>query len=203
MIRNRYKQLREKKRRLQEQTLGPSFDECRRTDDATHVADLGFRRQLWALDKELDVVWNHPKQIWEIWKFPEQSKKLFKRIDDQAKFIMAVQTKNKTFRELGADVLIKLQEFSFERYSVDQLCQYFDRQDAHIKAMKQKDFENKIEAITRESIDYIRGTVKRVVPAKIEAKDEKYLLNLVAQPKPNVKIFKPKTTQIIASAAHV
>jgi hypothetical protein len=197
MIRNRYKQHKKK------EFVGPDFDEQRQVNAATHVADLGFRQQLWALDKELDVVWNQYKCIWEIWKFPGQAKKVFKRIDDQAKFVMAVQTKNKTFRELGADVLIKLQEYSFERYSVEQLCQYFDKQDAHIKAIKRKDFENKIEAITHDSIDYMRGTLKTTVPVKIEAKDQKYLLNLVAQPKSNVKIFKPKTTQIIASAAHV
>ncbi len=196
MIRNRYKQ---HKKKINE----ASFDEQRQVNSASHVADIGFRRQLWCLDKELDVVWNQYKRIWEIWKFPGQDKKLLKRIDDQAKFVMAVQTKRKTFRELGADILIKLQEYSFERYTVEQLCQYFDKQDEHLKAIKRKDFENKIEAITRDSIDYMRGVTKLTVPTKIEAKDQKYLLNLVTQPKPNVKIFKPKTTQIIASVAHI
>ena len=35
------------------------------------VPDRGFKKQLKAIDKELDVVWDWGSEKWEIWKFPE------------------------------------------------------------------------------------------------------------------------------------
>ena len=82
---NRYRQHKKEK--------GPAFDEMRRTNDGIYIADYGFKKQLWALDNELDVVWNAAIKRWEIWKFPGQANKKPKAFDEKAKFVMAVQTK--------------------------------------------------------------------------------------------------------------
>mgnify|MGYP000630768739 CR=1 FL=1 len=74
----------------------------------------------------------------------KEKKKNIKKMDDKAKFVMAVQTKDKTFRELGADLLLKLQEYSFERFTVKQICDYLDKQDENILRTKRKAFENHI-----------------------------------------------------------
>ena len=44
----------------------PGFQDWRRTEDGVMVADLGFKKQLQALDPELDVVWDWGSARWEI-----------------------------------------------------------------------------------------------------------------------------------------
>lgn len=158
----------------------PKFKDFRRSSDGVMVADVGFKKQLWALDSELDVVWDWASCKWEIWKFPGQSGKKVKKVDLNAYHIMTIQTNKKTFRELGADILLKLQIGDTHRYSLKQLVSYFDQMDDNINRAKEKAFRDKIEAISFDTFDYARGVLKVSVPrtAPVRPSEEKFLLNV-------------------------
>ena len=86
----------------------PKFTDYRASQDGVMVADVGFKKQLWALDPELDIVWDWAAGKWEIWKFPGQQKKKIKDLQDpKAKHVTTIQTKDRKFRELGADILLR------------------------------------------------------------------------------------------------
>ena len=131
------------------------FKEYRKTNDAVMVADIGFKRQLRALDPELDVVWNGSK--WEIWRFPGQGKRVKKIADPRATHVMTVQTQGRTFRELGADILLRLQEGDTRRFSTKELYDYFDAMDDNIQRAKRREMENWFEARRKEFEWYGRG----------------------------------------------
>ena len=173
----------------------PNFQDYRCTCDGVMVGDLGFKKQLWALDKEFDVVWDWGSAKWEIWKFPGQGKVKRKKVDHKAYHVMTVQTQGRTFRELGADVLLNLQKGDSTRYSLEELVGYFDKMDDNIIRAKEKDFRNHMEAIAYETFDYVRGVEKSVVPRRygIKESDSKFLLN-VPTSKPQTKVFKPATS---------
>ena len=80
----------------------PSFRDYRNVNDVGMVPDRGFRRQLKSLDKTLEVVWDWGAEKWEIWCFPEGERLPY--------HVTTVQTKYRTYRELGADVLVSLQQ---------------------------------------------------------------------------------------------
>ena len=140
------------------------YQNNRATNDCEMVASVGFKKQLWALDPRLDVVWNWAKAKWEIWSFPGQEKKVKKRFDEKALHIMTVQTKGRTFRELGADVLLKLQAGDTTKYTLKQLVAYFDQMDDNIMKAKEKELRNKVKDIALDTFDYVRGVVKLQVP---------------------------------------
>ena len=123
-------------------------------EDASAVADIGFKKQLWALDPELDVVWNHVKCRWEIWRFPGQKEKKVKKWNDQAHYVMIVETKTKSFRQLGSDLLLKLQKIDTRKYTLQQLVEYFDQMDRNIQREKERNLMNQINAMNRELIYY-------------------------------------------------
>jgi len=135
----------------------PGFWDYRRTIDGIMVADLGFKKQLWMLDKELDVVWDWGSCKWEIWKFPGQGGKKVKKVDRKAFHIMTVQTKDKKFKELGADVLLKLQAGDTRKFGVKQLFDYFEKMDDNIQRAKRKELVSAIEARTKEAMWYTAG----------------------------------------------
>lgn len=131
------------------------FKEYRKTNDAVMVADIGFKRQLQALDPELDIVWNGAK--WEIWRFPGQGKKLKKIASKRAVHVMTVQTSGRSFRELGADILLKLQAGDTRRFSTKELCDYFDKLDDNIERAKRKRVEDWFDSRRREVAWFTRG----------------------------------------------
>ncbi len=145
----------------------PIFKDYRTTSDGIMVADIGFKKQLHALDPELDVVWNKRLQLWEIWRFPGQ-KKLVKKVDEKAFHMMSVQTKDRTFRELGADIILKLQQGDPTRYSLEELVAYFDKMDDNIQRAKERDFMNYVSSVTIDNFDYMRGVLKVQVPKRFE-----------------------------------
>ena len=120
----------------------PKFSDYRRTQDGVMVADLGFKKQLWALDKELDIVWDQGSERWEIWRFPGQKNKKKKLIDDKAHHVMKIETKDKNFRELGADILLKLQFGDSQRFTLEQLEDYFNELDNNIHRARYNSFMN-------------------------------------------------------------
>ncbi len=131
------------------------FKEYRKTKDAVMVADVGFKKQLRTLDPELDVVWGGTK--WEIWRFPGQGKRLRKLADPRATHVMTVQTQERTFRELGADILLKLQAGDLTRFSLKEIVAYFDAMDDNIQRAKAKNFENWFDDRRREVAWFTRG----------------------------------------------
>jgi len=140
----------------------------RRTNDAVSVADVGFKKQLAALDPELDVVWDWASGKWEIWRFPGQAKIKKKRMNHRAFHMMTIQTEGRSFRELGADILITLQKNDPTKYSLNDLCNYFDAMDDNIQRAKRKKFDNMISDITWDSYDYMRGVLKVQVPRRFQ-----------------------------------
>ena len=135
----------------------PNFQDYRRTDDAVMVADVGFKKQLWALDPELDIVWDWASERWEVWKFPGQEKVKKKVINPKAFHVMKLTTKEKSFRELGADILLQLRAGDPHRFSVKQLIAYFDQMDENIKRSKEKAFANQIESVGKEVSWFFSG----------------------------------------------
>ena len=133
---------------LMNTTKVPSFVDYRRRNDAAMVPDKGFVKQLKRLDPEFDVVWDWGSARWEIWKFP-------KALGLEPYHITTVQTKNKSYRELGADVLLKLQWGDPNRFTLKELVAYFDEMDNQVRRRKAKDFNNKIEDITRETKSFV------------------------------------------------
>lgn len=156
----------------------PVFTDYRTTNDGVMVADVGFKKQLWALDPELDVVWDWGSEKWEIWKFPGQARKMRKLITPECCHVMTIQTKERSFRELGADILLRLQAGDTKKYGAQQLADYFDQVDENLRRAKFQKFKNWIRDVTLESFDYARGVVKRSVPFsyKIKPSEEKLLL---------------------------
>jgi len=138
----------------------PNFKDYRRRNDPLMVPDRGFTKQLKCLDPEFDVVWDWGSARWEIWKFPKEDHK-------DPYHVVTVQTENKTYRELGADILLKLQEGrQLIDLSLNQLVAYFDELDNQVQRRNEKEFTNKIEAITNETQSYARGVPKIQVPGK-------------------------------------
>ncbi len=152
-----------------------SHKDYRATDDGVYVADIGFKKQLWALDPELDVVWDWGSHKWEIWKFPGQPKKLKKRMDHQAYHVMTVQTTKRTFRELGADILLKLQQLDPNRIGYKEIFNYFEKMDDNLKRAKAKALEEKIGSISKE-VDWLFRGVRSQVP-------KGYIINVPQQTK--------------------
>lgn len=134
----------------------PEFKDYRTKNSAVMTPDKGFVKQLKKLNKDYEVVWDWGAEKWEIWGIDLLNKPYH---------VTTVQAKGKTYRELGADVLLGLQK-SIRRQdlSVDQICDYLDEMSNQERRRKNKDFRNKIEAITNETFDFARGVVKIQVP---------------------------------------
>ena len=149
---------------LEKENSSPAFASSRKFADSSvdMVASLGFKKQLWVLDKTLDVVWDEASKKWEIWKFPGQEGK--RKVWNQKAFhVLTIQTKNKTFRDLGADILLKLQQGDAKKYSLKQLVDYFDALDKNIRRQKNKKLMEDIQAQNREWAWYATA-IRQPVP---------------------------------------
>lgn len=107
------------------------------------VPDRGFTKQLHTLDEELDVAWDWGSSKWEIWKFPKSGEKAY--------HVMTVQTKDKKYRELGADILLRLQHGDPARFSAGQFVKYFEEMDKQMRRRKEKEFRDLITDIATDS----------------------------------------------------
>jgi len=136
----------------------PSFREWRvggkKSPDAAMVPDRGFVKQLHKLDEELFPLWDWGAEKWEIWRFPKNGKPEF--------HVMTVQTQDRSYRELGADVLLKLQAGDPHRYSLQQLLDYFDEMDDQILRRKKKALHDKIKDIALDSFTNIHCKIIQV-----------------------------------------
>ena len=135
----------------------PSFKDYRKNNSAVAVPDKGFTKQLKMLDEDLEVVWDWGSELWEIWHVG---------ISGDPYHVMTVKTKDKSYRELGADILLKLQENIFyrENWTAEQLCNYFEEMDSQVERRKKKDFTNQVEAYTLDNFNYMRNVVQISVP---------------------------------------
>ena len=127
------------------------------------VASVGFKKQLWALDKCLDVVWNFVIEKWEIWKFPGQEGKKVKVWNDQAFHVTTIQTKDKQFRDLGADILLKLQAGDTRKYSLKQLVEYFNQMEKNLLREKNKQLFDNIHSMNMDLAHFSLG-IRQPVP---------------------------------------
>lgn len=124
---------------------------------AEMVPDKGFVRQLKRLRPTYEVVWDGISKKWQIWDFPKE--------DGKEPFcVTVVQTTGKTYRELGADVLLRLQEGDTTRFTVNELVAYFDELDRQVQRRKRRDFLNKVEAIAKDTFSYAQGILSVQVP---------------------------------------
>jgi hypothetical protein len=136
---------------------GISFREQHHINDAGMVPDRGFTKQLKALDPELEVVWNWLTSRWAIWCFPKEDKR-------EPYHVMTVETKNKTYRELGQDVLIHLMQLNKERYDTKAVLAYLDEHNRQVQRRKMQDFRNKIEAIAKDTFNFANNVLQVQVP---------------------------------------
>lgn len=118
------------------------------------VPDRGFSKQLHILDPELEVAWDWGSEKWEIWRFPKDGTAAF--------HVMTVQTKDRGYRELGADVLLKLQWGDPARFTKKQLIDYFDELDKQERRRKAEAFREKIRAIAMDSFINIHCKIIQV-----------------------------------------
>lgn len=109
------------------------------------VPDKGFKKQLKMLRESYDVVWDWGAAKWEIWDFPTDGR--------EAYHVATVQTKDRSYREVGQDVLLQLQkgELLGQQYTLSQLCNYFDELDNQVRRRKAKEFSDKIKDIARDT----------------------------------------------------
>jgi len=133
------------------------FNSFRTTNDGAMIADVGFKKQLQALDKELDVVWDNVANKWEIWKFNGQGDKVKKRLDSRARHVMTVQTQDRTFREVGADILLNLQKNDTSKYSLKEIMGYFDQMDENLQRANRKRLDDKLSDCSKELSWHTRG----------------------------------------------
>lgn len=123
--------------------------------------DRGFTKQLHALDPELEVVWDWGTSKWEIWRFPKDG--------SESHHVLTVQTKDRTYRELGTDILLQLRHGAWlARLPLNNLVNYFDEMDNQEQRRKEKALYDKIHDITMETMDYQRGVIKIQVPREMK-----------------------------------
>jgi len=118
------------------------------------VPDRGFTKQLHILDPELEIAWDWGTSKWEIWRFP--------RNGDVPFHIMTVQTKDRTYRELGADVLLKLQAGDPIRFTKKQLIDYLDEIDRQDRRRKAEEFKTKLMDLALDSFINIHCKIIQV-----------------------------------------
>lgn len=143
---------------IQAQQLTPSFRDYRTSHSAVMTPDRGFVKQLKMLNSEFEVLWDWGSENWEIWGVSKGK---------EPYHVLTVKGKGRTYRELGTDILLSLRKgIYWQGLSAKQICDYLDEMDNQERRRKAKDFKNKIESITKETFDYVRGVVKIQVPRK-------------------------------------
>lgn len=135
------------------------FASWRRSNDAAMVPDRGFTKQLKCLKETLEVKWDFGSEKWEIWDVPKPG-------EGAPYHIMTIQTKGKSYRELGTDVLVQMQRniFMMNNLTTKQICDYFDEMDAQVHRRNERDFRNKISAIANETFLHAAGVLQVQVP---------------------------------------
>ena len=165
----------------------PSFRDYRRTNDPGMVPDRGFRKQLKTLDPTLEVVWDWGAEKWEIWCMPEGGKLPY--------HVTTIQTKNRSYRELGADVLVSLQQSMQLGY--DNIIKYLDEHNEQIQRRKRRDFLDKIEWSTRDNFSTLYGVKGKPIEKLFGAE---FLNHIPILKKKEIPVLEVPLTQKIIGA---
>lgn len=106
-------------------------------------------------------MWDWGSSKWEIWRFPENG---------EAHHVLTVQTSDKSYRELGTDILLRLQQIDTTRYTTKELVRYFDELDNQLQRRKRKELMDMIGDITIETQQYARGVLQIQVPNSLKVR---------------------------------
>lgn len=136
----------------------PTFHDYRTTNDAVMIPSPFFIKQLRTLDPLLYVQWDRISMRWEIWKKPKGKPPYM---------VMRVQNQDRSYRDLGADILLKLQEGDPWRFTEREFLAYFDAMDDAIQESKRRALLNKVESVRKEHLWWIRG-LRVQVPKRFE-----------------------------------
>ena len=130
-------------------------------NDAVMVPDRGFTKQLKMLGDTLEVVWDNGSHVWEIWDM---------RTDIDPYMVTRVQTKGKSYRELGTDVLLAVERsiFFMNNLTPKQICDYLDEADEQVRRRREQDFRNKIRSIARDTFLWCQGVLQVQVPRSLK-----------------------------------
>lgn len=111
------------------------------------VPDQGARKQIKMLDPDLEIVWDWGAEKWNIWSFPKNK---------PSYHVLTVETKDKSYRNIGADILLQLQKSYFRQrnFTTEEIINYFDELDNQVQRRKARELSNKIEAMTKEVWDF-------------------------------------------------
>ena len=168
----------------------PSFQNYRRTNDSGMVPDRGFRKQLKALDPTLEVLWDWGANKWEIWSFPKDGKPPY--------HITTVQTKDRSYRELGADILVSLQQGMQLGYN--NIIKYLDEHNNQIIRRKRQDFLSKIQYTTKDNYSTLYGVKGRPIEKLFGAE---FLNHIPVLKKKELPIFEvPLANRIIGATSN-
>ena len=151
------------------------------------VPDRGFLRQLKALDSTLEVVWDWGAEKWEIWCFPKDGKLPY--------HVTTVQTKNRSYRELGADILVSLQQTMQLGY--DSIIKYLDEHNNQILRRKRQDFTDKIQWAVRDNYSTLYGVKGKPITKLMGAE---FLNHVPVLKKKEIPVIKVPLTQRIIGA---
>ena len=124
-------------------------------NDVEMIPDKGFTKQLKTLNKDFEVVWNWLYHRWEIWEM---------RTELQPYCVMAIQNKDRSYRELGQDILLHLQQnIHFQNsFTANEIVNYLAELDNQVRRRKMRDFQNKIQSIALDTRQYIHNQVVQV-----------------------------------------
>ena len=135
---------------------GTPFDKYHRAKDPVMVPDKGFTKQLKKIDPDLEVQWDWVNEIWTIWCVPEDGRKAYQ--------VTEVCTKGRTYRELGQDILLKIQESVSFTADPDKLIDYIEEHNNQIRRRKAKEFKDHVRQIAKETFNYTHGILQIQVP---------------------------------------
>jgi hypothetical protein len=132
-----------------------SLKPWKRINDASIVPDRGFVKQLKKLKNSFDVVWDCISCNWEIWDFPQ---------DSEPYCVTRVSAKNKSYKELSADILLGIRKSIFmqNNMTAKQICDYLDEADAQECRRKELDFRQRMKDIAWETFINIHCKVIQV-----------------------------------------
>lgn len=114
--------------------------------------DKGFVKQLKAIDKDLEVVWDTVSTKWEIWKFPDNGGEPY--------HVTTVQTKDRNYKELSAETLVNLR-MSYSM-TTQQIFDYMDEVNEQILRRKREEIITYIKDVAWESFINIHCKVIQV-----------------------------------------
>lgn len=117
------------------------------------IPDMGFVRQLKALRKTLDVVWNARTECWEVWDTPD---------GDVPYMVVSVVGKDKTYKELSAELLLSLQ-YSIS-FTPTEMLNYLEALENEERIRREKKIHDTISSISKDIKKFVHNVPLISVP---------------------------------------